>query len=131
MARMARRTEVNECRQCGAFCDRVIDPASCVAAECASLYSYDDPLNGRRYMGCLHKVFSVEIDVALFEQAERTRAGFGAVKVAEAPLPQCAFSVEQAFEGGDHQCRNRRFFDLPDSGPHGVRAFDLRDRLSA
>lgn len=131
MARMARRTEVNECRRCSAFCDRVIRPATCVAARCPSLYSYDDPLSGRRYMGCMHKVFAVEIDVELFAEAERTRAGFGTVKLAEAPLPRCAFSVEQAFEGAVDRCRNRRFFDLPDSGPYGLRAFDLRDRLSA
>jgi hypothetical protein len=131
MARMARRTEVNECRRCAAYCDRVIRPASCVAANCPSLYSYDDPLSGRRYMGCMHKVFAVEIDVELFGEAERSHAGFGTVKLAEVPLPRCAFSVEQAFEDSGDRCCNRRFFDLPDTGPHGLRAFDLRDQPSA
>ena len=49
-------------------------------------------------MGCLHKVFATEIDVAMFEEAERTRAGFGAVKLAGAPLRRCDFRVEQAFD---------------------------------
>ena len=71
MARMARRTKANECRQCSTFCDRVIKPSSCIASNCPALYQYDDPLSGRRYMGCLHKVFATEIDVELFAEAER------------------------------------------------------------
>ena len=132
MARAIRRTKVNECRQCSTFCDRVIRPSSCVAAECPSLYQYDDPFSGRRFMGCLHKVFATEIDVAMFEAAERTHAGFGAVKLAGAPRARCDFGVEQAFderEAGD-ACVNRRFFDWPDNGADAVRAFDLRERLA-
>jgi hypothetical protein len=129
MARMARRTQANECRQCSTFCDRVIRPATCVAAACPGLYQYDDPLSGRRYMGCVHKVFATEIDVALFEEAERTRAGFGAVKLARAPLSRCEFHVERAWEPNE-TCVNRRFFDFPDSGGDAVRAFDLRARLA-
>lgn len=131
MARMARRTQGNECRQCSTFCDRVIRPASCVAAGCPFLYQYDDPLSGRRYMGCMQKVFAVEIDVEMFAQAERGRSEFGAVKLAGAPLRRCQFSVEQAYDsaGGDsHACANPRFFDAPDAGHDAIRAFDLRDR---
>ena len=42
-------------------------------------------------MGCMNKVFRGEIDVELFEQAERTRHGFGGVKMtglAAAPVPR-------------------------------------------
>jgi hypothetical protein len=132
MARAIRRTQVNECRRCSTFCDRVIHPSSCVAAGCPALYQYDDQLSGRRYMGCLYKVFATEIDVALFEQAERTRAGYGAVKLAGAPLRRCAFHVERAFDWGElsDTCVNRRFFDWPDGGGDAIRAFDLRDRLA-
>jgi hypothetical protein len=131
MARAIRRTQVNECRQCSTFCDRVIRPSTCVASGCPALYQYDDPLTGRRYMGCLHKVFATEIDVALFEEAERTRAGYGAVKLAGAPLRRCAFGVERAFDWREPSdgCVNRRFFDWPDAGGDAIRAFDLRDRL--
>ena len=52
-------------------------------------------------MGCLHKVFATEIDVALFEEAERTRTGYGTVKLAGAPLRRCAFQVERAFDWGE------------------------------
>ncbi len=131
MARAIRRTEVTECRQCGTVCDRVIQPASCVAAACPALYQYDEPLTGRRFMGCLHKVFATEIDVELFRAAERTKLGFGAVKLARAPLRRCAFEVERAFAWREpvDGCRNRRFFDWPDAGSDAIRAFDLRDRL--
>jgi len=132
MARAIRRTELNECRQCSTVCDRVIHPSSCVAAACPALYHYDDPLSGRRYMGCLHKVFATEIDVAMFEEAERTRSGYGAVKLAGAPLRRCAFTVERAFDWGElaDGCVNRRFFAWPDAGGDAIRAFDLRDRLA-
>ena len=131
MARIVRRTEVNECRQCATYCDRVIAPATCVAARCPNLYSYDDPLTGRRYMGCLQQVFATEIDVELFRAAERTRLGFGTVRLANAPLRRCAFTVEQAFDGRGieaYRCVNKRFYDWPDAAPDAVRAFDLRDR---
>ncbi len=49
MARAVRRTELNECRQCATFCDRVIRPATCVAAACPALYQYDDPLTGKPF----------------------------------------------------------------------------------
>jgi hypothetical protein len=129
MARTTRQTQANECRKCDTFCDRVIKPSSCVASGCSALYEYDDPLSGRRFMGCLHKVFSVEIDVELFAEAERTRAGFGAVKLAAAPREQCRFQIEQAFTayGENKRCVNRRFFDWPDTAPDAVKAFDLRD----
>jgi hypothetical protein len=130
--RTVRRAEANECRRCARFCDRVIAPAACVAAACPNLYSYDDALSGRRYMGCLQGVFAAEIDVELFAEAERTRPGFGSVRLAREPLARCAFTVEQAYEsrgGEDFRCVNRRFFDWPDSAADAIRAFDLRDVL--
>jgi hypothetical protein len=132
MARAVRRTQLTECRRCSTFCDRVIRPATCVAAACPALYTYDEPLSGRRYMGCLHKVFATEIDVKMFEAAERTRAGYGAVKLAGAPLRRCAFEVERAFDWreANDPCVNRRFFDWPDAADDAIRAFDLRDGLS-
>jgi hypothetical protein len=131
MGRTVRRTEANECRRCAAFCDRVIAPASCVAADCPNLYAYDDPVSGRRYMGCVQQVFAGEIDVEVFREAERTRAGFGTVRLAREPLARCAFTVEQAFVSGgdgDFRCVNRRFFDWPDTAPDAIRASGRQDR---
>jgi hypothetical protein len=134
MARIVRRTEANECRRCSTFCDRVIAPATCVADGCPNLYAYDDPVTGRRYMGCVQKVFATEIDVELFRQAERTRQGFGTVRLANPPLRRCRFTVEQAYDGNGleaYRCVNKRFFDWPDDSPDAVRAFDLRNRCES
>src|SRR3954463_6877077 len=133
MGRTARRIEAAECRQCLTYCDRVIAPATCVAARCPSLYTYDDPLAKTRYMGCAQSVFATEIDVAMFEEAERGR-GYGTIKLAREPTPRCSFSVEKAHErakGEEFYCRNRRFFDFDETAPDGLRAFDLRQGLSA
>jgi hypothetical protein len=133
MARIVRRTDANECRRCSTFCDRVIAPANCVADGCPNLYAYDDPVSGRRYMGCVQKVFATEIDVEMFREAERTRAGFGTVRLAAPPLRRCRFTVEQAFRGDGleaYRCVNKPFFDWPDVAPDAIRAFDLRDRCN-
>jgi hypothetical protein len=100
-------------------------PAGCVQSGCPYLYLYDDEITGRRYMGCLHKVFRGEIDVELFEQAERTRHGFGGVKLAGLPRAQCRMSVERAYDGrgAAFDCVNPEFFAKPEA------EFDLRDRL--
>jgi len=118
----------SECRQCCSFCDRVVLPSGC--AGCPYLYAYDDEVTGRRYMGCLGKVFKVEIDVELFAQGERTRLGFGGVKMTGAPRPQCVIAVDRAYEGagGPFECVNPSFFDHPEPDPD-VAAFDLRNRL--
>ena len=130
MGRTARRTEACECRQCLTYCDRVIAPATCLAARCPSLYTYDDPLNGNRYMGCAHSVFASEIDVKMFEEAERGR-GYGVLKLAREPRACCSFTVEKAHESPEFSCRNRRFADFPDTARGAVRAFDLRQGLDA
>ncbi len=117
-----------ECRQCCSFCDRVVLPAGCLASNCEYLYLYDDEDTGSRFMGCMNKVFRVEIDMAVFREAERTRHGFGGVKMIGAPLPQCHTSVERAYDGYGEpfECVNPRFYDDP---AQEAAAFDLRDGL--
>jgi hypothetical protein len=131
MAVRAKTKEATECRQCCSFCDKVIEPRGCIGMDCPFLYTYEDQSSGHRYMGCLQKVFAVEIDIDLFEKAERTRAGFGGIKAAREPLPMCPFEVEKSYEGegGAFTCTNARFFDATESDPGGYRAFDLRAGL--
>jgi hypothetical protein len=123
--------ELHECRQCCAFCDRVVHPSGCIASDCKYLYLYDDEDSGRRYMGCLNKVFRGEIDVELFEQAERTRHGFGGIKTSGLPLPQCRTSVERAYDGYSEafDCVNPGFFATPLAEEADAAAFDVRDGL--
>jgi hypothetical protein len=128
MAHTAHPEQLSECRQCCSFCDRVLLPSGCIESACAYLYLYDDEATGRRYMGCLNKVFKVEIDVELFRESERTRHGFGGVKLTGRPLPICRTSVERAYHGGGDafDCVNPMFFDDPASP---AADFDLRDAL--
>src|SRR3712207_8152835 len=49
-------------------------------------------------------------------EAEKTRAGFGVVKLAGQPRERCAFQIEQVFAPHD-DCTNRRFFDWPEAAP--------------
>jgi hypothetical protein len=124
-------TRIGECRRCRTFCDKLIEPRGCIELGCRYLYSYHDPHSGGRYMGCLRKVFRAEIDIDLFEDAERA-GGFGGIKMIGQPLPQCQFRVEPSYEGvgAAYECVNPRFFDCTDVGPEGLRAFDLRDALA-
>jgi hypothetical protein len=120
----------SECRQCCAFCDRVVLPSGCLDSGCPYLYLYDDEESGNRYMGCMNKVFAVEIDVAVFAEAERTRHGFGGVKMTGMPLTQCRTSVERAYDGAGaaFDCVNPAFYEPPDAGlESGDAEFDLRD----
>ena len=122
--------ERHECRQCCAFCDRVVHPSGCIESGCAYLYLYDDEETGHRYMGCMNKVFRAEIDVEVFDAAQRTRHGYGGVKMTGAPLSQCRSSVERAYDGhGDpFECVNPGFFSKPEPADFAA-DFDLRDQL--
>jgi hypothetical protein len=122
-----RAIPLSECRQCCAFCDRVVHPSGCIASRCPYLYLYDDEQTGSRFMGCMNKVFRVEIDVEVFEQTQRTRHGFGGVKMTGTPINRCKVSVERAYDGYGHafECVNPGFF-VP---PQADEAFDLRDSL--
>ena len=82
-------------------------------------------------MGCMNKVFRGEIDLDLFLLAERA-GGYGGIKMAGEPLPQCQFSVERAYEGEGpaYECVNKRFFDAGDGHAEAIRAFDLRNALT-
>jgi hypothetical protein len=124
-------SELHECRQCCSFCDRVVHPSGCIASGCQFLYLYDDEETGRRFMGCLNKVFRGEIDREMFDQAERTRHGFGGVKMTGLPLPQCRSSVERAYDGYTEafDCVNPGFLTKPVIDDVDSAAFDLRDEI--
>lgn len=126
-----RRSATGECRKCRSFCDKLIEPGGCLAIGCRYLYSYEDVSTGARYMGCMNKVFSAEIDLDLFLIAERS-GGFGGIKMTGDALPQCQFTVEKAYEGEGpaYECVNKTFFDANHQGAESIRAFDLRNALS-
>ena len=59
-----------ECRRCEVHCDKVVYPSACVERECPFLYSFVEL--GRTYVGCMQKVFGVEIDLELMLEAEHS-----------------------------------------------------------
>jgi hypothetical protein len=106
-----------ECRCCSVCCDKVVYPAACLERSCPFLYAYDE--HGHTYIGCLQKIYVVEIDADLLQAAERRRPGFGAVKARREPLPICRVEVDRCYEHrhGPLGCVNPEFFELPAGGP--------------
>ena len=77
-----------ECRRCGVHCDKIVYPAACIDRACPFVYAYEE--FGHTYIGCMQKVYEVEIDVDLLREAERGRGGFrrgplGAPAAADVP----------------------------------------------
>jgi hypothetical protein len=106
-----------ECRRCEVHCDKVVYPAACLDRACPFLYAFEE--HGHTYVGCMQKVYGVEIDVGLLRAAEATRPGFGAVKAVRKPLPMCKVEVEACYEGRSDElgCVNPEFFELPRERP--------------
>jgi hypothetical protein len=104
-----------ECRHCDVHCEKVVYPGACLRMACPFVYAYE--AWGHTYVGCMQKVFDVEIDLALLEAAEAERSGFGAVRARRAPLPMCETVVVECYPGRADElgCRNPEFHELPRS----------------
>jgi hypothetical protein len=102
-----------ECRRCEVHCDRVVYPGACIARGGPFVYAYE--AWGHTFMGCLHKVFDVEIDVDVLSELEGRRDGFGAVKARRSPLPMCHSEISACYEHrlDELGCRNPEFHELP------------------
>ncbi len=106
-----------ECRRCGVHCDKVVYPAACLERACPFAYAFEE--FGHTYVGCMQKVYDVEIDLDLLQAAERS-GGFGAVRAVRRPLPMCHTEIESTYESrmGELGCVNPEFFELPDGNPN-------------
>jgi hypothetical protein len=106
-----------ECRRCDVHCDRVVYPSACLERACPFVYAYED--FGHTYIGCMQKVYGVEIDLDMLSAAEAGRDGFGAMKATRAPLPMCRAEVDPCYEhrAGDIGCVNPEFYELPAGSP--------------
>jgi len=101
------------CSRCSIHCDKVVYPSACLERACPFVYSYED--HGHTYIGCMQKVYDVELDSDLLRAAERRRDGFGAVRATRRPLPMCRVEVESCYaaRGDELGCVNPEFFELP------------------
>jgi hypothetical protein len=106
-----------ECRRCEIHCDKVVYPSACLERACPFVYAYED--HGHTYIGCMQKVYAVEIDLDLLRAAEATRAGFGAIRAARKPLPMCRTEVERCYGHREDElgCVNPEFNELPQDRP--------------
>jgi hypothetical protein len=113
-----RPQDETECRRCRVHCDKVVYPAACVERACPFVYAYVEW--GRTYIGCMQKVYDVEIDLAvLSSRAQGRRDGFGAVKARRQPLPMCQSEVVRCYatRGDDLGCLNPEFHELSNDMP--------------
>lgn len=112
-----RPQEETECRRCEVHCDKVVYPAACIEGACPFVYAYEEW--GHRYIGCMQKVYEVEIDLDVLHEAEARPGGFGAVKAFRQPLPMCRAEVTDCYESraGELGCVNPEFWELPEGAP--------------
>lgn len=115
--RIRRRRLRLECRECEVICERVVSPWRCLKSKCEFIYAYED--GETTYFGCLHKVFSPELDLAAFGSGGRRRGQgtdpYGLIRVSRAPRPHCQVTIEQAYSSAAAcgSCCNPTFFQHP------------------
>ena len=56
------------CRHCDVHCEKVVYPGACLRMACPFVYAYE--AWGHTYVGCMQKIYDVEIDLDLLEEAE-------------------------------------------------------------
>jgi hypothetical protein len=104
------------CGQCAVRCERVVYPSGCQESGCERLYVYER--DGRQVMGCLDRVFWAEIDVERFRDLQRTRAGFGGLRVWREPNAVCHCAIERIFDHRPHgPCVNPAFVQAAPAVP--------------
>jgi hypothetical protein len=109
--------EEAECRRCEVHCDKIVYPGACLEKSCPFVYSYE--AWGHTYVGCMQKIYGVEIDLDMLRAAERRQAGFGAIRAVKQPLPMCRTEVESTYVSrtDDTGCINPEFGELPVGEP--------------
>jgi hypothetical protein len=112
-----RPQEETQCRRCRVHCDKVVYPGACVERSCPFLYAYEE--HGRTYIGCMQKVYEVEIDLDLLGEAQGHKGGFGAVRAVRQPLPMCRADVVSCYDNRADEigCVNPEFSELPRGKP--------------
>ena len=113
------------CRRCRVYCDWTVDPSACVARSCSNLYAYDGP-DGRRWVGCLERVFAADVELAPLVEAVAERRRFGSLRCSRAPLEICPAGVERAYERREPAlgCVNPEFAEPPGGDSFRVVAAD-------
>ena len=106
-----------ECRRCEVHCDKVVYPGACLSRGCPFVYSYEGW--GHTYVGCMQKIYDVEIDLDLLREAEAQQPGFGAIRAMRRPIPMCKAEIESTYVSRSETtgCVNPEFGELPVGEP--------------
>ena len=132
MGRTARRTEASECRQCLTYCDRVIAPATCVAARCPRCTSTTTRSAASATWAARRRCSRPRSTSSSSRRPSAARAtGRSSWRASRSRAARSASRRRTSAPGEEWVCRNRRFADFPDTGPGAIRAFDLRHGLDA
>ncbi len=124
LARSRRPTELPlrpqdevQCRRCRVHCEKVVYPAACIERSCPFVYAYEEW--GRTYVGCMQRIFDVEIDVEVLEESRDLRDGFGGVRARRQPLPMCKAEVVRCYHTREDElgCLNPEFNELSHERP--------------
>lgn len=112
-----RPQDETECRRCDVHCDKVVYPSACIERSCPFVYAYEEW--GRTYVGCMQKVFDVEIDLAILTEVQGKGGGFGAVRARRQPLPMCRAEIARCYENRRDElgCLNPEFCELSRGRP--------------
>ena len=106
-------------------CQKVIEPQRCLERACPFLYAHE--LFGRRYVGCMQKVFAVEIDLEPLSgpaAGATDSAPIRAVARAAADLPGRRSSGRTSTAQEPLGCINPEFHELPDTSSFRVTVND-------
>jgi hypothetical protein len=124
LARSQRPTELPlrpqdevQCRRCRVHCEKVVHPAACIERSCPFAYAYEEW--GRTYVGCMQRIFDVEIDLGVLEESRGGRDGFGGVRARRQPLPMCQAEVIRCYQTREDElgCLNPEFNELSHERP--------------
>ena len=80
-------------------CERVVYPAHCVQIDCPRLYAHEQ--DGVRWIGCIDKVFSAEVDLGRLLEQDAVHPGFGALLAERAPRAECKAAIDPTFPHRD------------------------------
>ena len=108
--------EEMQCRRCEVHCDKVVYPGACLEKGCPFVYSYE--AWGQTYVGCMQKIYDVEIDLDMLG-GRAPDGGFGAIRAVRQPLPMCRSEIENTYSSRVEEtgCINPEFGELPVGEP--------------
>lgn len=114
------------CRACPVRCERVVYPAHCVAISCPRLYAHDQ--HGTRWIGCIDKVFTAEVDARAMAAQDAVHPGFGALRAEGEPRAQCKVAIDRTFPHRDGEpCTEPAFRTSYPEAPQGREPLRTRD----